>query len=90
MKLLSDASVRQTFDALLETYAERLAGDASPETVEMVKLWALYNQVHQTMPALAKHWNAAHPEGKQAVRELFEEIKEMNRKKNEEPGPTST
>lgn len=94
MKLLHDPSLRQSFDALLETYADRLVGDTSEETIEKVKLWALYNQIYKTMPALANHWNALHPEGKGAVRELFEDIKALNQKRNEQAGgkndPTST
>jgi len=92
MKLLSDPSVRQSFDALIETYADLLIGDTSPESVEKVKLWALYSHIHKTMPALANHWNAQHPEAKAAVRELFEDIKALNQRKREqsESPPTST
>jgi len=92
MKLLTDPALRAAFDALLDTYAERLVGDASPETVERVKAWALYSHIHKTMPALTSHWNASHPEGKAAVRELFEEMKAMNERKNANAGagPTST
>jgi len=83
MKLLDDPALRQSFEALLETYSDLLVGDTSPETVEQVKLWALYNHIHKTMPALANHWNANHPEAKAAVRELFEDIKERNRLRRE-------
>ncbi|HZG84664.1 YusU family protein [Paenibacillus sp.] len=91
MKLLNDPSLRAQFDALIEQYAELLVGDNAPETVEQVKLWALYSHIHKTMPALANHWNAAHPEGKAAVRELFEDVKARNqRKAAASPPPTST
>lgn len=90
MKLLSDPALRQSFDALIETYADLLIGDASAEAVEQVKLWALYNHIHKTMPALANHWNATHPEAKAAVRELFEDVKSRNERKRAKQPPTST
>lgn len=82
MKILNDPEVRESFDALLEAYAEMLVGDKSADTVELVKCWALYSHIHKTMPAMASHWTASHPEGKQAVRELFERIKALNQAKN--------
>ncbi|TLS53443.1 DUF2573 family protein [Paenibacillus antri] len=90
MKLLNDPSLRQSFDALIETYADLLIGDASPDAVEKVKLWALYSHIHKTMPALANHWNASHPEAKLAVRELFEDVKALNERKRAQTPPTST
>ncbi|HZG78938.1 MAG TPA: YusU family protein [Paenibacillus sp.] len=91
MKLLNDPALRQSFDALIESYADLLIGDSSPEAVEQVKLWALYSHIHKTMPALANHWNAAHPDAKAAVRELFEDVKARNeRKRAQQPPPTST
>lgn len=80
MKLMNDAQLRQSFEALVATYADRLVGDASAESIEQVKYWALYSHIHKTMPALANHWNAAHPEAKAAVRELFEDIKARNQR----------
>ncbi|MCI3919961.1 YusU family protein [Paenibacillus sp. TRM 82003] len=82
MKLIQDPAVRESFESLLASYAEMLVGDKSADTVEQVKLWALYSHIHKTMPAMANHWNASHPEGKQAVRELFEHIKALNQAKN--------
>ncbi|MCM3292002.1 YusU family protein [Paenibacillus sp. MER 180] len=67
-----------SFDALLEKYADLLTGHTDAATVEKVKMWALYNHMHKTMPNLTRHWNNANPEGKAAVRALFEEIKQMN------------
>ncbi|MCY7483547.1 MULTISPECIES: YusU family protein [Paenibacillus] len=67
-----------SFDALVEKYAELLTGHSDPATVEKVKMWALYNHMHKTMPNLTRHWNNANPEGKAGVRALFEEIKQMN------------
>jgi hypothetical protein len=90
MKLLNDPTLRQSFDALIESYADLLIGDAAPDAVEKVKLWALYSHIHKTMPALANHWNAAHPDAKAAVRELFEDVKALNEKKRAQQTPTST
>lgn len=66
------------FERLVEKYAELLTGHSDPATVDKVKRWALYNQMHKTMPNLTRHWNDAHPEGKAEIRALFEEIKQMN------------
>ncbi|RKN85195.1 YusU family protein [Paenibacillus ginsengarvi] len=66
------------FEALVQKFAELLTGQTTPETVEQVKKWAIYNHIHKTMPALASHWNQTHPEAKQEVRKLFEEIKALN------------
>lgn len=71
-------TVDEQFEALIEKYAELLTGDDSPEMIAKVKKWALYNQIHKTMPALASHWNQSHPEGKADIRELFEEIRDLN------------
>ncbi|MFB6366156.1 Protein of unknown function [Paenibacillus tianmuensis] len=68
------------FEGLVEKYTELLTGDASAETVEKIKAWAIYNHIHKTMPALASHWNQQHPEGKADVRKLFEEVRDLNQK----------
>ncbi|OXM87292.1 DUF2573 family protein [Paenibacillus rigui] len=66
------------FESLVEKFAELLTGDASPEMVEKIKIWSIYNHIHKTMPALASHWNQSHPEGKAAIRSLYEEVRELN------------
>ncbi|OGX61519.1 MAG: hypothetical protein A2189_05350 [Paenibacillus sp. RIFOXYA1_FULL_44_5] len=68
----------QEFAALVETYAELLIGQSSTMDIEKVKKWALYNHIHKTMPSLTNHWNNVHPEAKNEVRKLFEEIKMLN------------
>lgn len=68
----------QEFEALVETFAERLVGDASPDTIAKIKMWAIYSHIHKSMPALASHWNQMHPEGKADIRRLFEEIRDRN------------
>ncbi|UJF32146.1 DUF2573 family protein [Paenibacillus hexagrammi] len=66
------------FEALLEKTAELITGDSSPEMIEKVKIWAIYNHIHKSLPALASHWNQNHSEGKAEVRRIFEEIREKN------------
>ncbi|MDF2962335.1 MAG: hypothetical protein K0S39_4070 [Paenibacillus sp.] len=66
------------FDALVEKFAELLTGSTSPETVEKIKIWSVYNHIHKTMPALASHWNQSHPESRAIIRSLYEEVRELN------------
>ncbi len=68
----------QQFDALLEKYSELLVGDMSEETKEKVKVWALYTHIAKSMPALAKHWNELYPEAKEEMKQIVNEIKQMN------------
>lgn len=70
--------VQSEFEALVEKFAELLTGNSSPETVEKIKLWSIYSHIHRSMPALTSHWNQSHPEGKAAIRELFEEVRTLN------------
>lgn len=70
----------EEFDGLVEKFSELLTGDVSPEMVEKIKVWAIYNHIHKTMPALASHWNQSHPEGKADIRKLFEEVRDLNLK----------
>jgi hypothetical protein len=66
------------FEALVEKMSELLTGDSSPDMVAKVKVWAMYNHIHKSMPALAGHWNQTHPEAKAQMRSIFEEIKSLN------------
>lgn len=68
----------RAFESLIEKYAELLIGSASPEDVEKVRKWALYSHIHKTMPALAAHWSQSHPEARQEMRKLFEDVKRRN------------
>jgi hypothetical protein len=81
---------RKAFDALLEKYSELLIGENSPEAAEKVRYWALFSHIHKTMPALTSHWNAAHPEEKAAVRELFEEMRDKGRLHREKGMPATS
>lgn len=71
------------FNALIEKMAELLTGDSSPEMTEKVKIWAIYNHIHKTMPALAGHWSQNHPESRAAIRQIFEEIRDINQAKKQ-------
>lgn len=73
-----DSELSKQVDALVEKYTELLVGDATPELTEKVKAWVLYTYISKTMPPLAKHWNELFPEGKEKMKELIGEIKELN------------
>jgi hypothetical protein len=70
----------QQFEALLEKYSELLVGESTEEVKEKVKAWALYTHIAKSMPALAKHWNELYPEGKEEIKQIVGEIKQMNEK----------
>jgi hypothetical protein len=61
-------------------YSELLVGESSDEVNEKVKMWALYSHVAKSMPALAKHWNELYPDAKAEMKQVMEEIKELNEK----------
>ncbi|OIU66964.1 DUF2573 family protein [Rossellomorea aquimaris] len=75
---------QKQFDALLDKYTELLIGDTSPEKKEMVTQYALYSFVAKQMPALVKHWNSLYPEGKEEIKKIIGEIKELNEAHREE------
>jgi hypothetical protein len=62
-------------------YSELLVGESSDEVNEKVKMWALYSHVAKSMPALAKHWNELYPDAKAEMKQVMEEIKELNEKR---------
>ena len=66
------------FEALLETFSTMLIGTDTPEMVEKIKIWSIYNHIHKTMPALASHWNQEHPESRAVIRGLFQEVRAMH------------
>ncbi|NOU96268.1 DUF2573 family protein [Paenibacillus sp. LMG 31456] len=76
------------FEALVEKFSELLTGSSSPEMVEKIKIWSVYNHIHKTMPALASHWNQSHPESRAIIRSLYEEVRQLNlelKAKNQKP-----
>lgn len=68
----------EQFNALVFKTAELITGDTSPEMLEKIKIWAFFNHVHKSLPALTSHWNQTYPEGKAEVRRIFEEVRELN------------
>jgi hypothetical protein len=68
------------FNSLLHKFTELLTGEATPERIEMVKIWSLYSHMLKVMPPLVKHWTAeeGHQEAKKQIREIFEEVQRMN------------
>ncbi|MFJ5713777.1 DUF2573 family protein [Neobacillus sp. NPDC093127] len=66
------------FEALLEKYSELLVGEASDETNEKVKAWALYSHIAKSMPALINHWSALYPEAREEMKHMIHEIKQLN------------
>lgn len=68
----------EQFEALLEKYSELLVGDSNEELTEKVKVWALYTHIAKSMPALAKHWNMLYPDGKEEMKQIINEIKQLN------------
>ncbi|PEQ84141.1 hypothetical protein CN481_23410 [Bacillus sp. AFS006103] len=66
------------FEALLEKYSELLVGEATDETKEKVKMWALYTHIAKSMPALTKHWNGLYPDAKEEMKQIINEIKMLN------------
>jgi hypothetical protein len=75
---------QKKFDALLDKYTELLIGDTSDEKKEMVTQYALYTFIAKNMPALVKHWNSLHPDGKEEMKKIVGEIKTLNEAHREE------
>ncbi|MDN4525584.1 DUF2573 family protein [Fictibacillus fluitans] len=81
-----EQQLREQFDGLLEKYTELLLGESDEDKKEKVKMWALYSYISQTMPALAKHWNAEYPQGKESLKEVVSEIKQLNEEHRKNSG----
>lgn len=70
-------------DDLLAKFTELLTGEATPERIEMVKVWSLYSHMAKAMPPLVQHWGSS-PEyqaAKLQIRQITEQIKEWNKDK---------
>lgn len=75
---MMEKTFAKQFEALLEKYSELLVGEATDETREKVKMWALYTHIAKSMPALTKHWNGLYPDAKEEMKQIINEIKVMN------------
>ncbi|MGG1574127.1 YusU family protein [Fictibacillus sp. NRS-1165] len=81
-----EQQIREQFDGLLEKYTELLLGDSDEDKKEKVKMWALYTYIAKSMPALVKHWNESYPEGKEGIKEIISEIKQLNDQQRQKSG----
>lgn len=72
-------------EELLHKFTELLTGEATPERVEMVKVWCLYAHMSKVMPPLIQHWASepAHQAARNQIREITEQIKQWNQTKNQ-------
>lgn len=75
-----DDKLQQQLDGLIEKYAELLLGTSDSKHKEMVKAYVLYSFIAKSMPPLVKHWNEEYPDAKDAMKNLVQEIKELNEK----------
>lgn len=84
METKKDALVPE-LEELVYTFTELLTGEATPERVEMVKVWCLYAHMSKVMPPLIQHWGSEpdHQEAKAQIREIIEQIKQWNQTKNQ-------
>ncbi|GAA0327019.1 YusU family protein [Bacillus carboniphilus] len=70
--------VQEKFQALLQKYSELLIGENDDQSVDEVKMWALYSHIAKTMPPLVKHWNEMYPDAKEELKRISFSIKEKN------------
>ncbi|WP_078544135.1 YusU family protein [Litchfieldia alkalitelluris] len=73
-----EQKLKEQFNGLLEKYTELMVGKSDPELIEKVQMWALYSHIAKSMPPLAKHWNETYPDAKDGMKQLVNEIKELN------------
>lgn len=73
--------LNEQLDGLIEKYTELLIGDTSSELQSKVKAWMVYSFIAKSMPPLVKHWNQTYPDGKEAIKNVIEEIKQLNEEK---------
>lgn len=71
-------------EELVHKFTELLTGEATPERVEMVKLWCMYAHMTKAMPQLIQHWGSEpeHQEARNRMRAIIEQIKQWNQTKN--------
>ncbi|WP_349408418.1 YusU family protein [Pseudalkalibacillus sp. SCS-8] len=73
-----DQKLKEQFDGLMTKYTELMVGEAGEERKEKIRMWALYTHMSKTMPPLVKHWNEKYPDAKEGMKELIEEVRDMN------------
>ncbi|UFJ39466.1 YusU family protein [Brevibacillus humidisoli] len=74
-------------EELVYKFTELLTGEATPERVEMVKVWCLYSHMLKVMPQLIQHWASEpdHQEARGQIKQMVEQIKQWNAEKNQNP-----
>ncbi|MFC8688719.1 YusU family protein [Brevibacillus porteri] len=79
------AALVPELEDLVRKFTELLTGEATPERVEMVKVWCLYTTMAKAMPPLIQHWGSEpeHMEARNQIREIIEQIKQWNQEKNQ-------
>ncbi|MDQ0273018.1 DUF2573 family protein [Cytobacillus purgationiresistens] len=73
-----DNKLTKQVDGLLEKYTEILLGESNQELKDKVQLWVTYSFIAKQMPQLVKHWNEMYPDGKEDIKEIIMEIKQLN------------
>jgi len=68
----------EQLEALLEKYSDLLVGESNEDTKEKVKAWVLYSHIAKSMPALINHWNSLYPEAREEMKQMIQEIKQLN------------
>ncbi len=73
-------------DDLLYKFTELLTGEATPERIEMVKVWCLYSHMLKVMPPLIQHWGSEpdHQAAHTQIKQIFNQIKQWNQEKNKQ------
>jgi hypothetical protein len=79
-----DQTLKEQFDGLMTKYTELLTGETDEELKEKVKMWALYTYMSKSMPPLVKHWNEEYPDAKEGMKELIQEVRDLNEQYRQE------
>jgi hypothetical protein len=71
-------------DGLVEKFTELLTGEATPERIEMVKIWCLYSHMQKVMPPLVQHWGSEieHQAAKVEIMRIIDQLKKWNQEKS--------
>ncbi|MCF6138592.1 YusU family protein [Pseudalkalibacillus berkeleyi] len=73
-----DEKLKEQFDGLMTKYTELLTGETDEDLKEKVMMWAVYTHMSKSMPPLVKHWNEKYPDAKEGMKELIQEVRELN------------
>lgn len=73
-----DEKLKEQFDGLMTKYTELLTGETDEDLKEKVMMWAVYTHMSKSMPPLVKHWNEQYPDAKEGMKELIQEVRDLN------------